>query len=59
MGEAAGPLGRWLAERRPHWGFVRGAGENVDAVWAEGASDERRALLERLRRTDPARRASC
>ena len=51
VGEAAGPLGRWLAERRPHWAF---AGEDVDGVWADGASDERRALLERLRRTDPA-----
>jgi hypothetical protein len=51
VGEAAGPLGRWLAERRPHWAF---AGDDVDGIWADGASDERRALLERLRRTDPA-----
>jgi hypothetical protein len=55
VGEAVGPLGRWLAERRPEWGYVRGAGPDVDAVWADGASDERRALLQRLRRTDPER----
>ena len=45
----------WLAERNPRWAFVRGAGEDVDAVWADGGTDERRALLERVRRTDPAR----
>jgi hypothetical protein len=54
VGEAAGPLGRWLAERNPRWAFVRGAGDDVDAIWAGGASEERRALLERLRRSDPA-----
>ncbi|MDA0166992.1 DUF5691 domain-containing protein [Solirubrobacter ginsenosidimutans] len=54
VGEAGGPLGRWLAERNPSWAFVRGAGDDVDEVWAQGASEERRALLERLRRADPA-----
>ena len=55
VAEAAGPLALWLAERNPRWAFVRGAGEDVDAVWADGGTDERRALLERVRRTDPAR----
>ena len=54
VGEAAGPLGRWLAEREPRWAFVRGAVDDVDAVWASGGRQARRALLERLRRTDPA-----
>ena len=51
VGAAAGPLGRWLAERAPRWAFVRGAGDDVEAVWADGERAERRALLERLRRT--------
>ena len=54
VGELAGPLGLWLAEREPRWAFVRGAADDVDAVWASGGRHERRALLERLRRTDPA-----
>ncbi|WP_053226690.1 DUF5691 domain-containing protein [Solirubrobacter soli] len=54
VAEAAGPLGAWLAERHPEWAFVRGASEDVDAVWSEGGTDERRTLLERLRGTDPA-----
>ena len=54
VGELAGPLGFWLAEREPRWAFVRGAAEDVEAVWANGGRQERRALLERLRRTDPA-----
>ena len=54
VGAAAGPLGRWLAERRSHWAFVHGAGEDVEEIWAEGGSDERRALFERLRGSDPA-----
>jgi hypothetical protein len=53
-GAAAGPLGRWLAERAPRWAFVRGAAGDADAVWADGEQAERRALLERLRRSDPA-----
>ena len=54
VGELAGPLGLWLAEREPRWAFVRGAVDDVDAVWASGGRQARRALLERLRRTDPA-----
>jgi hypothetical protein len=53
-GAAAGPLGRWLAERAPRWAFVRGAAGDAGAVWADGEQAERRALLERLRRSDPA-----
>jgi hypothetical protein len=53
VGAAAGPLGHWLAERAPRWGFVRGAGDDVDPVWARGEQAERRALFERLRRGDP------
>lgn len=53
VGELAGPLGLWLAEREPRWAFVRGAAGDVDAVWGNGGREERRALLERLRRTDP------
>ena len=53
-GAAAGPLGRWLAARAPQWAFVRGAGEDVEAVWADGERAERRALLDRLRTVDPA-----
>jgi Family of unknown function (DUF5691) len=52
VGAAAGPLGYWLAERAPRWAFVRGAGGDADAVWADGEQAERRALLERLRRSD-------
>ena len=33
---------------------MRGAGGDVDAVWADGEQAERRALFERLRRSDPA-----
>jgi len=54
VGAAAGPLGRWLAERAPRWAFVRGAGDDAAAVWAAGERAGRRALLERLRRSDPA-----
>ena len=54
VGELAGPLGFWLAERERRWAFVRGAAGDVVAVWANGGRQERRALLERLRRTDPA-----
>ena len=54
VGAAAGPLGYWLAERAPRWAFVRGAAGDADAVWADGEQAERRALLERLRRSDPA-----
>ena len=54
VGEAAGPLGSWLAEREPRWAFVRGTAGDVGAVWAGGGRPERRAVLERLRRTDPA-----
>jgi hypothetical protein len=46
-GEAAGPLGRWLAARAPHWAFA------TEAVWDGGERYERLALLERLRSTDP------
>src|SRR4051812_38089095 len=53
-GEAAGPLGRWLAGREPRWSFVRGATDDPHAVWADGGRAERRALLERLRAGDPA-----
>lgn len=53
-GEAAGPLGAWLAERAPRWAFARGAGDDVDAIWADGSRDERRALLERVRARDAA-----
>jgi hypothetical protein len=54
VGELAGPLGLWLAEREPRWAFVRGGADDIEAVWAGGGREERRALLERLRRTDPA-----
>jgi hypothetical protein len=54
VGAAAGPLGHWLAERAPRWAFVRGAAGDAGAVWADGEQAERRALLERLRRSDPA-----
>ena len=57
VGAAAGPLGRWLAERAPRWAFVRGAAGDADAVWADGEQAERRALLERLRRERPGRGA--
>jgi hypothetical protein len=50
VAEAAGPLGRWLAARSPRWGFVLGVDEGA---WADGSPVARRALLERLRRTDP------
>jgi hypothetical protein len=53
VGAAAGPLGHWLAERAPRWAFVRGAAGDAGAVWADGEQAERRALLERLRRSDP------
>ena len=33
---------------------MRGVTDDVEAVWANGGRQERRALLERLRRTDPA-----
>ncbi|HET6547565.1 MAG TPA: DUF5691 domain-containing protein [Solirubrobacter sp.] len=54
VGAAAGPLGRWLADREPRWAFVRGAGDDVAEVWSAGDRDARRALLERLREADPA-----
>jgi hypothetical protein len=54
VGAAVGPLGFWLAERAPRWAFVRGAAGDADTVWADGEPAERRALLERLRRSDPA-----
>ena len=57
---AAGPLGRWLAEREPRWAFVRGAADDVDAVWADGG---RAGAAGAARAAAPhrpgARRASC
>ena len=47
--EAAGPLGRWLAERDPAL-----ASSAPAAVWEEGTGAARRAFLARLRRSDPA-----
>ena len=54
VGAAAGPLGPWLAARAPRWGFVHGAGDDVEAVWADGERAERRRVAERLRRREPA-----
>lgn len=54
IADAAGPLGRWLAEREPRWAYVGGAVEDAEAVWRDGSRAERRALFERLRASDPA-----
>jgi len=45
--EAAGPLGLWLAQREPVWGFATD-------LWADGTRVQRRRQLARLRRKDPA-----
>ena len=60
VGAAAGPLGRWLAEREPRWAFVRGAADDVDAVWAGGGrAGAARAARAAAPHRPGARRASC
>jgi hypothetical protein len=49
----AGSRGRWLAAQNPSWGFLRDPVEGD--VWETGDRAARVALLERVRRTDPAR----
>jgi hypothetical protein len=54
-----GARGRWLAVRNPEWAWAAAGGAMPDAGaardrWETGARDERRALLERVRHTDPA-----
>lgn len=60
----AGPLGRWLAEHNPDWGYVRrtvteglatdGLADDGERTWQEGLFAERVTHLTRLRRSDPA-----
>lgn len=55
---ALGERGRWLAARRPEWGWASGAaaGEvpaEPAAAWAEGTGAERRSLVAAVRARDP------
>ncbi len=52
-----GPLAGWLATANPEWAWIAalGPGGQPDpAAWPTSSHRERRALLESLRRTDPA-----
>ena len=52
-----GPLAGWLARRNDEWAWARGAGAGRDddaSTWETGGIDDRRALLARLRVSDPA-----
>jgi hypothetical protein len=61
----AGPRGRWLAEANPRWRWLLGApkpadgeddrGEALAEAWRTGTRDERRALLDGVRASEPAR----
>ncbi len=55
--ELVGPLAGWLAAANPEWAWITvlGPGGQPDpAAWPTSSHRERRALLEWLRRTDPA-----
>ncbi|MEV6595815.1 SWIM zinc finger family protein [Actinoplanes sp. NPDC051346] len=59
IGRVAGERGRWLADLRPEWRWLRdeapGAAVADDpAIWETGTGGERLAHLTRLRGTDPA-----
>ena len=56
IGPILGRRGAWLAARNPKWAPLAGAADvaDADAAWATGARAERLALLDRLRRDDPA-----
>jgi len=52
-----GPLAGWLAAANPEWAWVAAlgpAGQPDPAAWPTSSHRERRALLESLRRADPA-----
>jgi Family of unknown function (DUF5691) len=52
-----GPLAGWLAAANPEWAWIAAlgsAGQADPAAWPTSSHRERRALLESLRRTDPA-----
>ncbi|MET0405777.1 MAG: DUF5691 domain-containing protein, partial [Cystobacter sp.] len=59
LAPALGERGQWLARLHPKWRTVLSgavtAPEEADRLWAEGAFEERRALLEQTRSTEPAR----
>lgn len=56
---AVGRRGHWLAAQNPDWAYVAGAGDGGDEAihtsWRTGSRVERKALLRRLRASDPDR----
>jgi hypothetical protein len=54
-----GERGRWLSRQNPAWRSALGAAgldaAEAERVWAEGTSEERRAVLVHLRAVEPAR----
>jgi len=51
-----GERGRWLAQQREDWRYAAGAGAQADAQtqWQDGSFEQRRALLQSERASDPA-----
>lgn len=51
-----GERGRWLAAQNPQWAYAHGVQETADAeqIWQEGSLEQRVALLQQQRDTDPA-----
>lgn len=51
-----GERGRWLAAQNPQWAYAHGVQETADAeqIWQEGSLEQRVALLQQQRATDPA-----
>ncbi len=55
-----GERGRWLAAQNPQWAYAAGVQEtaNPDLIWQEGSIQQRVALLESERASDPVKARS-
>lgn len=48
-----GKRAEWLGRLNPDWAFIAGSGETQEDLWQTGSVDQRRMLLQKLRRDDP------
>ena len=48
-----GKRAEWLGRLNPDWSFIAGSGETKEELWQTGSPDQRRMLLQQLRREDP------
>ena len=50
---SGGKRAEWLGRLNPDWAFVAGSSETKEELWQTGSLDQRRMLLQQLRREDP------